>query len=147
MERFFKAKGIHPDIGGGSFTFCTDGPHHLRLVLHPEACNKGIQLQSYFHSYFNLRKEFQKLYKRPATSIKDMLDCILSHRCISSLCCTAVSLSKKSFLTIYAIRGEATTHSRGLKVIYFFNCLSPLTNISLNHKTGKQPFGLLMLSM
>ena len=77
MERFFKAKGIHPEFGGNLFSYCTDGPQLLRLCIQAEAMQKSIQLKPYFFHYFDLRKEFQKLYKRPATSIKDMLECIL----------------------------------------------------------------------
>lgn len=77
MDRFFKSKGIHPDYGGNLFSFCVDGPQLLRLCLQAEAMQKSIQLKSYFFNYFDLRKEFQKLYKRPASSINDMLECIL----------------------------------------------------------------------
>lgn len=77
MERFFKAKGIHPEFGGNLFSYCTDGPQLLRLCIQAEAMQKSIQLKPYFFHYFDLRKEFQKLYKRPASSIKDMLECIL----------------------------------------------------------------------
>lgn len=80
MERFFKSKGIHPDYGGNLFSFCVDGPQLLRLCLQAEAMQKSIQLKSYFFHYFDLRKEFQKLYKRPANSISDMLECILYHQ-------------------------------------------------------------------
>lgn len=75
MERFFKAKGIHPEVGGNMFTFCTDGPQPLRLCVHSEAMQKSLSLQPYFYQYFDLRKEFQKLYKKPVTSIAEMLDC------------------------------------------------------------------------
>ena len=77
MDRFFKAKGIHPEYCGNNFAFCIDGPQLIRLCLQAEAMQKALQLRSYFFSYFDLRKEFQKLYKRPASSIRDMLECIL----------------------------------------------------------------------
>lgn len=54
-----------------------DGPHHLRLCLHAEAMRKSIRLKPYMGYYFDLKKEFQKLYKRPTPSISDMLQCIL----------------------------------------------------------------------
>ena len=87
MERFFKAKGIHPEFGGNLFSYCTDGPQLLRLCIQAEAMQKSIQLKPYFFHYFDLRKEFQKLYKRPATSIKDMLECILLPSLITLMYC------------------------------------------------------------
>ncbi|XP_067937467.1 epithelial splicing regulatory protein 1-like isoform X1 [Watersipora subatra] len=74
MDRFFKAKGIHPEYCGNNFLFCVDGPQLIRLCLQAEAMQKSIQLRSYFFKYFDLRKEFQKLYKRPAVSKQDMLE-------------------------------------------------------------------------
>jgi epithelial splicing regulatory protein 1/2 len=50
----------------------------MRLLLHPEATNKNINLAKYFHKFFDLRKEFKKFYKfENVTNIKDMLECIL----------------------------------------------------------------------
>lgn len=77
MDRFFKAKAIHPEYCGNNFSFCVDGPQLLRLCMQAESMQKSIPLRTYFLNYFDLRKEFQKLYKRPATSVRDMLERIL----------------------------------------------------------------------
>lgn len=78
IERFFKSKGIHPELGGDLFCMCSDGPHHFRLCLHPEAMLKNLRLKPYFFQYFDLRKEFQKMYKNTVSSIQEMLECIHS---------------------------------------------------------------------
>ena len=98
MERFFKAKGIHPEFGGNLFSYCTDGPQLLRLCIQAEAMQKSIQLKPYFFHYFDLRKEFQKLYKRPATSIKDMLECILLPSLITLMYCIVSLLNLNAVL-------------------------------------------------
>ena len=78
LDRFLVAKGIHPDHGGKSFYITTDGPNHIRQVLHPECATKNITLPSYFSPYYDLRKEFRKFYKAEnIVNIKSMLDCIL----------------------------------------------------------------------
>ncbi|XP_041376014.1 epithelial splicing regulatory protein 1-like isoform X2 [Gigantopelta aegis] len=75
LDRFLVAKGVHPDHGGKSFSFVTDGQCHLRQLLHPEACTKNINLPSYFCRFFDLRKEFKKFYKTDTIkNIKEMLD-------------------------------------------------------------------------
>lgn len=75
FERFLCVKEIHPLHSGKKFCLITDGPLHLRLCLHPEASNKNIQLSSHFNQFFDLRKEFKKVYKLPTiNSIKDMLE-------------------------------------------------------------------------
>ncbi|KAK3607377.1 hypothetical protein CHS0354_022538 [Potamilus streckersoni] len=77
LDRFLQSKGVHPDHGGKSFCFVTDGPNHLRQCLHPEASNKNISLPSYFYKYHDLRKEFKKFYKTDSgVNIKAMLDYI-----------------------------------------------------------------------
>lgn len=75
FDRFISSKEIHPDHGGRPFCFCTDGQLHMRLLLHPEATNKNINLAKYFHKFFDLRKEFKKFYKfENVNNIKDMLE-------------------------------------------------------------------------
>lgn len=78
FDRFLVSKGIHPDHGGKSFCLTTDGPNHIRQALHPECGNKNITLPQYLYSYYDLRKEFVKMYKAEnITNIGNMLDCIL----------------------------------------------------------------------
>lgn len=78
FDRFLSSKEVHPDHGGRPFCVVTDGSLHLRLVLHPEATQKGIHLPHYFFNFFDIRKEFKKFYKvSNINCIKDMLDCIL----------------------------------------------------------------------
>ncbi|XP_046906066.1 epithelial splicing regulatory protein 1 [Hypomesus transpacificus] len=45
---------------GTSLCLCTDGPLHLRQVIHPEAAGKNLVLPECFFSFFDLRKEFRK---------------------------------------------------------------------------------------
>ena len=78
FERFVRSKEVHPDHGGKSFCFITDGPLHLRLCMHPEACKKNIHLPDHYYRYFDLRRDFKKFYKADVINcIKDMLECIL----------------------------------------------------------------------
>ncbi|KAK7469858.1 hypothetical protein BaRGS_00036136 [Batillaria attramentaria] len=78
LDRFLVAKGVHPDQGGRSFCFMTDGPCHIRQCIQHEACSKNMTLPSYFYRFYNLRKEFRKRYDAgPVENIKAMLDCIL----------------------------------------------------------------------
>ncbi|KAM9783037.1 epithelial splicing regulatory protein 1 [Neosynchiropus ocellatus] len=44
---------------GTSVCLCTDGPLHIRQVIHPEAASKNILIPDCFYSFFDLRKEFQ----------------------------------------------------------------------------------------
>lgn len=76
FERFLCSKEVHPDHGGKPFCFCTDGPLHLRMCLIPECIRKNINLPNHFFRFFDLRKEFRKLYKceGPINCLKDMLD-------------------------------------------------------------------------
>ena len=72
------AKGVHPDQGGRSFVFLTDGQCHIRQCLQHEACSKNTTLPSYYYRFFDIRKEFRKRYDAgPVANIKTMLDCIL----------------------------------------------------------------------
>ncbi|RWS31452.1 epithelial splicing regulatory protein 1-like protein [Leptotrombidium deliense] len=76
FDQFAKAK-LHSE-SGRSFHLITDGQFHLRQVVHPEACNKGISLPDYFHTFYDLRKEFRKFYRNnDITTIEDMVNCIL----------------------------------------------------------------------
>ncbi|KAK3085541.1 hypothetical protein FSP39_004993 [Pinctada imbricata] len=75
FDRFLSSKGVHPEHGGKTFCILTDGQAHLRQCLHPEASNKNITLPTYFHKFYDLRKEFKKFYKTDnITNIKAMLD-------------------------------------------------------------------------
>ena len=73
------AKGVHPDQGGRSFVFLTDGQCHMRQCLHHETCSKNTTLPSYYNRFYDLRKEFRKRYDRAGMvdGIRSMLDCIL----------------------------------------------------------------------
>uniref|UniRef100_A0A1W7RAH2 RNA-binding protein fusilli n=1 Tax=Hadrurus spadix TaxID=141984 RepID=A0A1W7RAH2_9SCOR len=73
FDQFVKTK-LDVDYGH-SFQFITDGQLHLRQVIHPEACNKNITLPHYYYTFFDLRKEFSKLYgSEEVHSIQDMLN-------------------------------------------------------------------------
>ncbi|XP_076470540.1 RNA-binding protein fusilli-like isoform X2 [Babylonia areolata] len=76
LDRFLVAKGVHPDQGGRSFVFMTDGQCHIRQCLHHEACSKNTTLPTYYNKFYDLRKEFRKRYDRagPVDSIKCILD-------------------------------------------------------------------------
>ena len=72
------AKGVHPDNSAQPFVFMCDGQLHFRLTLHPEASRKNFSLAPYFSSFYDIRKEFKRMYKVEVVNcIKDMLDCIL----------------------------------------------------------------------
>lgn len=75
LDRFLRNKEIHPDQGGRAFCLCSDGPLHLRMVLHPEAFQKNIAVSPYFYRYYDLRKQFRNFYKpdRSIASLDDML--------------------------------------------------------------------------
>ncbi|XP_054722773.1 LOW QUALITY PROTEIN: RNA-binding protein fusilli-like [Uloborus diversus] len=74
LDQFVQTK-IIPDGHGRNFHLVTDGQLHLRQVLHPEACQKHISLPDYYYSFFDLRKEFRKLYSSEEIhSIQEMLN-------------------------------------------------------------------------
>ncbi|KAI1297261.1 Epithelial splicing regulatory protein 2 [Halotydeus destructor] len=81
FDQYAKSK-LHSESGrGGSFHVIIDGANHLRQVLHPEACRKGITLPDYLHSFYDLRKEFTKFYRNnDIQSIDDMI----SYLCIEA---------------------------------------------------------------
>ena len=57
------------------FVLVTNGQHHIRQCLFPEAQRKNIKLPNYYYSFHDLRKEF--MAARPNSSvmtIKDMLN-------------------------------------------------------------------------
>ncbi|XP_076449864.1 RNA-binding protein fusilli-like isoform X2 [Babylonia areolata] len=75
LDRFLAVKGIHPEKGGRSFVFLTDGQCHVRQCLQHEACSKSMALPSYYSKFFDIRKEFQRHYNAAhVTDIKSMLD-------------------------------------------------------------------------
>lgn len=67
---------------GSSPRFVVDGQAPLRQCLHPEACNKDLELPSHYTVFHDLRKEFATCYSSQddlaTLSIQDMLQCILS---------------------------------------------------------------------
>ncbi|KAM9164362.1 epithelial splicing regulatory protein 1 [Pangshura tecta] len=61
LQQFNQSVSNELNIGvGTSFCLCTDGPLHIRQLLHPEASKKNILLPECFYSFFDLRKEFKK---------------------------------------------------------------------------------------
>uniref|UniRef100_A0A8C8RVS9 Epithelial splicing regulatory protein 1 n=1 Tax=Pelusios castaneus TaxID=367368 RepID=A0A8C8RVS9_9SAUR len=61
LRQFNQSVSNELNIGvGTSFCLCTDGPLHIRQLLHPEASKKNILLPECFYSFFDLRKEFKK---------------------------------------------------------------------------------------
>ena len=66
---------------GSAPRFVVDGQAPLRQCLHPEACNKDIELPSYYSNFHDLRKEFTACYSSQdelsPLSIQDMIQCIL----------------------------------------------------------------------
>lgn len=70
------AKGKLASESGRSFQIVTDGQLHLRQVLHPESCSKSITLPDYFHTFYDLRKEFRKFYRNAdQQSVEEMISC------------------------------------------------------------------------
>lgn len=73
------------DPAAPSFRLVTDGQLPLRQCLHPEACNKDLQLPSYYQHFHDLRKELARFLqpRQPCLhavhSVRDMLACILYH--------------------------------------------------------------------
>ncbi|XP_075776495.1 epithelial splicing regulatory protein 1 isoform X3 [Pelodiscus sinensis] len=73
LRQFNQSVSNELNIGlGTSFCLCTDGPLHIRQLLHPEASKKNILLPECFYSFFDLRKEFKKCC--PDSSDVDKLD-------------------------------------------------------------------------
>ena len=139
MERFLRVKEIHPEHGGRPFCFCTDGPLHLRMCLHPEAFRKNICLPSHYYRYFDLRKEFQAAYTaepRPIAGLKDMLDGILLRRPPDG--CTAMGTSGADVLRCNVVKESPqpriATYRVGSSVVY---CTSPIYRLNSNNKIIK----------
>lgn len=66
---------------GSSPRFVVDGQAPLRQCLHPEACNKLIDLPAHYNVFHDLRKEFSGCYSTndelQMVSIQEMIQCIL----------------------------------------------------------------------
>lgn len=66
---------------GSSPRFVVDGQAPLRQCLHPEACNKDIELPEHYNHFHDLRKEFVACYSTHGElstfGIQEMLECIL----------------------------------------------------------------------
>lgn len=45
-----------------SFVFVVDGPLPVRQVLHPEALKKAIQLPRHYWTYFDIKREYRRLF-------------------------------------------------------------------------------------
>ncbi|CAF4762984.1 unnamed protein product [Rotaria sp. Silwood1] len=63
FDTFLRDRCLHPDFGI-NLTFVCENCLPLRQCLHPESVKKlTIPLPSYYWSYFDLRHEFQYMYK------------------------------------------------------------------------------------
>jgi len=65
--------------------FVVDGQAPMRQCLHPEACNKDIELPEHYNYFHDLRKDFVECYSShgelSTLGVQEMLQCILSHLC------------------------------------------------------------------
>lgn len=66
---------------GSAPRFVVDGQAPMRQCLHPEACNKDIELPEHYNLFHDLRKEFVACYSTHGElstfGIQEMLECIL----------------------------------------------------------------------
>lgn len=62
--------------------FVVDGQAPMRQCLHPEACNKDIELPEHYNYFHDLRKDFVECYSShgelSTLGVQEMLQCILS---------------------------------------------------------------------
>lgn len=67
---------------GSAPRFVVDGQAPMRQCLHPEACNKDINLPEHYTLFHDLRKEFVACYSTHGElstfGIQEMMECILS---------------------------------------------------------------------
>ena len=123
FERFVRSKEVHPDHGGKSFCFITDGPLHLRLCMHPEACKKNIHLPDHYYRYFDLRRDFKKFYKADVINcIKDMLECILLW--CSVVCCEFRKRCRIISQVTIAVQGNMFCQKELCKICYLVHFVS-----------------------
>lgn len=70
---------------GAKPRFVVDGQAPMRQCLHPEACNKDIELPEHYNYFHDLRKEFVECYSSygelSTLGIQEMLQCILLNLC------------------------------------------------------------------
>lgn len=72
-------KQLNTHLNNQCFCLITDGPLHLRQVLHPEALKKSILLPGYFYKYYDLKKQFRQCYNNnDVRTIDEMLNCKLT---------------------------------------------------------------------
>ncbi|CAF3725437.1 unnamed protein product [Adineta steineri] len=62
FDTFLHDRCLHPD-SGVNITFVCVNCLHLRQCLHPESAKKSIILPNYYWKYFDLRLEFENMYK------------------------------------------------------------------------------------
>lgn len=66
---------------GGTPKFVVDGQAPMRQCLHPEACNKDIELPEHYNYFYDLRKDFVACYSShgelSTLGVQEMLQCIL----------------------------------------------------------------------
>lgn len=77
FDRYVRQLGIDPC--SPTFQICTDGQLPLRQCLHPEACNKEMDLPHYYNSFHDLRKQVARIIglEQSPGSLREMLACIL----------------------------------------------------------------------
>jgi len=75
--------------------FVVDGQASMRQCLHPETCNKDIELPEHYNYFHDLRKDFVECYSShgelSTLGVQEMLQCILS--CLCKNCHQADQLS------------------------------------------------------
>ncbi|CAF1344615.1 unnamed protein product [Rotaria sordida] len=82
FDTFLRDRYLHPDFGV-NLTFVCENCLQLRQCLHPESVKKSIiSLSSYYWSYFDLRHEFQHMYK---TTERYNLNAMLENLSISPI--------------------------------------------------------------
>lgn len=69
-------RSLQIDPCSPDFVLVTDGQYPLRQCLHPESCNKNIDLAPYYNAFHDLRKDFRGFYSAPdaVNSIKEMIN-------------------------------------------------------------------------
>lgn len=79
VQKKFDQRLSSRKINSECLTFITDGSSHLRQILIPQCARLNIELPSYYYSYYDIRKEFQKynLHRNFATINDESLNDIL----------------------------------------------------------------------
>lgn len=74
---------------GAKPRFVVDGQAPMRQCLHPEACNKDIELPEHYNYFYDLRKDFVECYSSygelSTLGVQEMLQCILLNLCYAEI--------------------------------------------------------------